>query len=463
MSYSLPSELNYDTLSRMYPSVKTEYRKQPFNASSFTPNQMCQIMLNKMDRSFANPATFALNFNLEITYNIGSAVGGGTSSNSCAFLLGSAWSAWSRYVTSQPGVTMLDQIDGPGRLVNMITSMTLNPLEKVGMISMGYNEEDAYTNIGLKIPLAGAQNTNGLVVNRSFSIPLIGSLNTNKLIPLIAGDIQLDFTMAQQSEFLAHIKADNTSTITGVKINNVELVSEVLTLEEQGFQELLQMYPGVLSLKSQSYSYTSGQPLPAQAGPATIDQNVGFSLNSLKQFFWYTTPNGVWDGNLAGVNPNLQSWNLIIGSTSYPQQPVKVTSVGECYYQNSKSFGAFYSAGHSGSVTRESFAVASTVGGGAPSNGEYNAYNANANSATNPSDFELKSVSNKFYQCIDLETINQMKSSLYSGVSTRGNTNTLRLNIGKQLANVPHTLHMYACYDVVLNFDYVNGKISYNS
>jgi hypothetical protein len=449
-NYAIPEELTFDMLSRMYPSVKSEYRRQPFNAQSFSPGNMVQVGLNKMDKSFANPATLALRFNATLTYTTGATAA--TGANSSVNVLGSAWSIFSRYVSKQSGGNDIDQIDFPGRLVNAITNMTLTHEEKRHMVSMGYNEQHSVmTNLGWGETVTQDANTS-TSRNISFVIPLIGALNASKLIPLFAGDMELNLTVAQIAD---SIRTIGNITVSALSVNNVELIAEVLTLEEAGFQQLLQMHPGVINLKTSSYAYAAGQSIGgANPGPSgTFDTVVPFSLNSLKQFIWWASPSDSFNGNFDGVNPNLTNYQLFIGSTAYPQQPVKCDSVAELYYQNSKSFGAFYSAGHSGSANRSAMSKASTAGG------EYVAYDTTAL----PFADRLLNA-NKFYCCLDLEIINQLKNSLYSGISTRGSTNTLRLNIGRALkASTAVNIHMYACYDVVLNFDYVNGKITYSN
>jgi len=112
--------------------------------------------------------------------------------------------------------------------------------------------------------------------------------------------------------------------------------------------------------------------------------------------------------------------------------------------QNQKAFGSLYSTSHCGSATRINFSKASTVGG------EYAAY------TTKPIDFagySSANAANKWYQCLDLEIINSLKETLYTGISKKGLTNTLRLNIGsRSLVAVTHAVDFYSCFDVILEF-----------
>jgi hypothetical protein len=83
-------------------------------------------------------------------------------------------------------------------------------------------------------------------------------------------------------------------------------------------QQILAMFPGAFKLKSQSYLYGSSS-LSSGAGAGTYDITYSHSLNSLKQFIWWSSPANAWELNYAGVCPNLTGWQLLIGSTAYPQ------------------------------------------------------------------------------------------------------------------------------------------------
>ena len=82
----------------------------------------------------------------------------------------------------------------------------------------------------------------------------------------------------------------------------------------------------------------------------------------------WSSPSNALDKNYGGVCPNLSNWQLIIGSTSYPQQAVKADRPSECLMQNQKSYGSIYSTSHTGSSLKRTFSKASTAGG------EYYAY-----------------------------------------------------------------------------------------
>ncbi len=440
-----PEELNFQSLKSMYPSRKMEYRKAPMNAQTFSSaGQDIALVLSKMENTFYDPGTLAINFTVD--YN---GITAGTSGTNGAYLLGYAYSHFSRQVVRPISGQPIETIDNPSLLTNAILNMTMDSYEKFALsTTMGFNQVAAFTNLGSLID----NSTNINTKSQSYSLPLIGCLNTAKLIPGFITDIEIDLTLNNISNFISNITAGVLDSFpSSYTIKNVELVCEAITLEAGGMQQILAMFPGVFKLKSQSYLYGSSS-LAASTTQGTYDITYSHSLNSLKQFIWWSSPSNAWELNYAGVCPNLSSWQLVIGSTTYPQQLVKADRPSECFYQNQKSFGSLYSTSHCGSASKFNFCKASTVGG------EYAVY------SQKPTDFVGYSNSNnanKWYQCLDLEIINSLKDTLYTGISTKGSTNTLRLNVGtRALAAVTHAVHFYSCFDVILEFDYLNQTIN---
>lgn len=450
---AIPSELTYTELSRMYPSRKMELRRQPFNASSFTQGNMIQLTIPKMDKAYLNCATNCLTYNINFTITTGANAVVDADHPIC--LYSSAWSPFRRYVLKQSGGQDLDQIDNANALVHKVLDMTMNPVEKEVNVSMGFNSIGA-VNIGHRFETGGVAINSTRNVTASFSIPLIGILGaTEKFIPLNTADLELNLTIDQNDEFLYFTDLPASATVTNISISNVEFVGEVLQMEDSGHQQLLAMNPDGFKVKTQSWSYASGGSLPSGAS-GVQDLVVPFSLSSMKQFIWSCQPSNMWDKKYGGVNPNLSSYQLLIGGSPYPVQPVNAGRLAEVYYQNSKSFGAFYSSSHSGCAVRSTLAKASTA-----YNGEYTAYTqaAPATAAL----IETFSNSNKFVCSLDLEHINQAKMGLYTGISSRGSTNTLRLNVQTALAAVSHAIHMFASYDVQLTFDWRNQQVLYSN
>jgi len=215
------------------------------------------------------------------------------------------------------------------------------------------------------------------------------------------------------------------------------------------------MFPGVFKLKSQSYLYGSSS--LASGAQGTIDITYSHSLNSLKQFIWWSSPSDVMEGNYGGVCPNLSTWQLLIGSTAYPQQPVKADRPSECFMQNQKAFGSLYSTSHSGSTSKYGFSKGTTK------TGEYAAYFVRGSAAVDTmAEIISHKSAHKWFQALDLEIINSLKETLYTGISTKGSTNTLRLNIKNAVSSTAtsHPIHFFSCFDVILEFDYANQVIN---
>jgi hypothetical protein len=116
-----------------------------------------------------------------------------------------------------------------------------------------------------------------------------------------------------------------------------------------------------------------------------------------------------------------------------------------------------YSTSYSGSATDYNFAKASKVGG-ATATGEYAVYTPQPGTLAG---FLSSASANKWYQALDLEIINSLKETLYTGISTKDSTNTLRLNIGPQiLAAESHAVHFFSFFDIIIEFDYANQMIN---
>ena len=440
-SFSFPSELNYSMLSSMYPSKKSEYRRQPINTRTFnTPGEEIQLILSKMDNSFWNPDTLAINFTVQYT----------CPATSSSYILGNGYSHFSRQVwTANSNGQKIETIQNPAELVNAVMNMTVEGFTKQSLAtSMGFGEGLGYTNLGRNIVNGGAAEA---VITQSFSIPVIGIMNTTKLIPAFVSDLQLDLTLNSLSRFI--YEATDAVEPTAFAINSIEIVCESLTLEAASMAELLAMYPGILKLKSSSYLYGASQLAAGAVGVQDI--TYSHSLISLTEFIWWSSIANAGDKTFGGINPNLgaNGYNLIINSTPYPSQPVKCDRGAECFYQLQKAWGSVYSTSHSGSITRSNFLKANSVPN--PNTTEYSAY-TQAGTAANA---VVNSNSNKWYACIDLELINNFKDALYSGISTKDGTHTFRLNIDRALG-AACALHYYSKFDVVLEFDYINRAVN---
>lgn len=439
----IPAELNFSLPSSMVPSRKFELRVQPYGQSTFnSAGQAIRITLPQMSRTLYNFQTAYLFATVSMTH-------AGAAGVDMSYVLGSWYSLFTRQVIRAGSGYVLETIDNPGQLVNAITSMTMNASEKVSLNnSFGFNGNDGYLNIGVKINVdTDANGIGGAAANENyftFALPLIGILNNSKLWPAWnSGDMEIELTLADISKYIASLTGNS---VTAVSLNNVEFVVECLELAPEAYNMIMAQNPTQVVLKTQTYTYGSSS-LPAQQGAGSIDIPFQIKVNSLKQLVWYSQPSTAAEKTFAGVNPNLDNWNFIVNGISYPQRPVQAKYPAEAFLQNQKSFGSVYSNTHSGGATRQEFNTASTA---------YNNFHRPFNTAVN----QLEQRANKWYQCLDLETINTNKESLYSGISTNGTTSTIRLNIASQLADAVHNIHYWSCQDVMVVMDMASGITS---
>lgn len=445
----IPNELNFQLPTSMVASRKFELRVQPYGQSNFnTAGQAIRIVLPQMQRTLYNFQTAYLMATISLTH-------AGIAGTDMSYLLGSWYSLFSRQVIRSGSGYVLETIENPGQLVNAVTSMTMSAPERIALNNtFGFSNLSGYSNLGVKINVDTTATDIGGAAgderNFSFAIPLIGVLNNSKLWPAWnAGDLEIELTINDISRYIASVTAN---TVTAFTLNNVEFVTECLELAPESYNMVMAQNPNQVVLKTQTYTYGSSS-LPAAQGAGTIDIPFQIKVNSLKQIIWYSQPIDAAEKTYAGVNPNLENWQFIVNGISYPQRPVQAKFPSEAFMQNQKSFGSVYSSNHPGGASRTEFNTASTVYG-IPS--LHRPYNSTVSVAA----LETQARANKWFQCLDLETINSNKESLYNGISTNGTTSTLRLNISANLANVVHNIHYWSSQDVMVVMDLVSGITS---
>lgn len=433
----IPSELNFSLPSSMVPSRKFELRVQPYGQSTFdSPGQSLRVVLPQMQRTL---------YNFQTAYLMGTVTfeHAGVVDTDPSYILGSWYSLFSRQVVRAGSGYVLETIDAPGQLVNAITSMTMSADNRVCLENaFGFNSSSPLSNLGVKINVTSDINS-GNEKKFTFAIPLIGILNNTKLFPaFMNGDLEIELTLAQISSY---ITSKTANTVTKTTLQNIEFVTECLELSPESYNMVMSQNPDKVVLKTQTYSYGSSS-LPGQF-KGTQDIPFQIKCNSMKQLIWYTSPSNAIEKNYGGVNPNLDSWNFIVNGISYPTQNIKAKYPSEGFMQNQKAFGSVYSSQHSGNQQRLQFNVGSSA---------YNDYHR----AYNNDYTFIEEKASKWFQCLDLETINSNKESLYSGISTNGTTSTIRLNITENLANTAHNVHYWSCQDVMVVMDLVAGITS---
>lgn len=435
----VPAELVFNLPASMLDSRKIEQRIQPYSQSTYnTAGQVAKFTIPQTDRTLLNGQTMYLTGQLDLA-------GLGDVDTNTYALLGTFYSMFSRQVVNANG-TVLETIERPGELVNMLINMTMNAAEKIAQTnSMGTFTQkvaddstlDSTTNIGG--PLFNS--TNSLGTSRgntiSFAIPIIGIFDANKYIPMWNTNIDLELTINALANWLTIIAGayQNTAAFT---LSNLELVFDSIELSPESFNMVMANYPQKVVIKTASY--LAGNSV-SFSGTGAQDIPINARLSSMKQLFFYFNQSDCADQTFGGVNPNGQDVVFITNGKYYPQRPIKLTNPSEVYMQIQKSFGSIKSYSHSGSIGKYELCRRQT------GNAMY--------AATITGKGNLQTLGNKFYLSIDTEIINTNKDSLYNGIQTGVNSN-IRLNIADNLAT-SIICYYWCCYDVLLEMDFVSG------
>jgi hypothetical protein len=452
---ALPSEVVFELPNSLVPHRTYEFRSNPSNSNSFnTEGATIQFTLPRLDRSFYQANTIYIRGRLQLT------ITGGASSDitnpDFSFPSAGAYSLFSRQVVRTGAGQTLETIQNPGIISNIQMAYGLTPAERQGMNNMLRNTP-TYISYPSQCSSAGwGMNVSGIaghLNNVDFCIPLNSCLTAcDKFLPSSYDEFILELTIANMisaagSANPTFIMHDPATAITGFTLSDLEISAQVFELSPQTYGQLMAQYPSGISLKSQSYMYGSGS-LPSSAGAGTYDIVYSHKLQSIKQFAMAVAPSNAVEGTYSGVNPNLNSYNLSINGTTYPQRPIRCVNPAEVYAQNQKSWGALMSDLKCGSIVPEHHAIASTA-----YNTYYDAYNVFTD-ASGRTLTGLSAKSNRCYFLLDLESINGGKP-VYNGVSTSGSgtSSVIRLEVGATLAAAVHNIHYFSVYDCLLKFD----------
>jgi len=163
-----------------------------------------------------------VNFTVDYT-----GVTAGVVGTEASYLLGYAYSHFSRQVVRPLSGAPIETIDNPSLLANAVLNMTMDSYEKLALsTTLGFHPAETFTNLGALIE----NSVPGL--SQSYSIPLIGCLNTSKLIPGFITDIEIDLTLNNLTNCMTTVATATANSVpTGYTITNVELVCEAITLE----------------------------------------------------------------------------------------------------------------------------------------------------------------------------------------------------------------------------------------
>ena len=446
----VPEELVFNLPMSMLDSRKIEQRIQPYSQADYkSSGQVAKFTIPQTDRTLASGQTMYLTGQVELGGGIG------TAGTDLYAVLGSYYSLFSRQVVNANG-TVLETIERPGELVNMLINMTMNGSEKMAQAnsfgaSLGQKLNGDFINDGttnLAGPLINTldADTNVIIGDKgnkffTFALPIIGIFDANKYIPMWNSNIELELTVNDIKNWLVNVAGTDNVAGTTFTITNLELVFDSIELSPESFNMVMANNPQKIVIKTQSY--LAGNSI-GFTGSGAQDIPINARLASLKQLFFYFNQKGLADLTFGGVNPNGQDVVFITNGKYYPIRPIKLTNPSELYMQIQKSFGSIKSYSHSGSIGKTELCVRQKVN---------NLFNAPITAKE-----KLVYVGNKCYLAIDTEIINTNKNSLYNGVSTGVNSN-IRLNIHSDgiAADKPITCFYWCCYDVLLEMDFMTG------
>jgi len=430
----VPSELVFNLPASMLDSRKIEQRIQPYSQSTYnSAGQVAKFTIPQTDRTLISGQT------MYITGQVDFANLGIVDTNTYA-LLGTFYSLFSRQVVNANG-TVLETIERPGELVNLLLNLTMNYAEKIAQsnsFGTAYHgiETDATGNIGIIINRAGVD-IPGAFNSLTFAIPVIGIFDANKYVPMWNTNIDLEMTINALNNWLTIVQGTFSAT-AAFNISNLELVFDSIELSPESFNMVMANYPQKVVIKTATY--LAGNSASFQGGGAQ-DISINARLSSMKNLFFYFNQSNCADQTFGGVNPNGQDVVFITNGKYYPQRPVKLTNPSEVYMQQQKSFGSIKSYSHSGAIGKAELCRRQTA------NALY--------VAPVTSKGDLDNYGNKFYLTIDTEIINTNKDSLYNGIQT-GVNSTIRLNIADNLATAM-TCFYWCSYDALLEMDFVSG------
>lgn len=437
----VPSELVFDLPSSMLDSRKIEQRIQPYSQSTYSSaGQVAKFTIPQTDRTLISGQTMYVTGQVDFT-NLGAA------DTNTYSILGSFYSLFSRQVVNANG-TVLETIERPGELANLLINMTMNQAEKVSQSnSLGTAfhgiESDASGNICVIINKSGADIPTSNYTSLTFAIPIIGVLDSVKYLPMWNSNIDLELTVNALQNWLVNLTGTSsigaTTNPASFTLSNLELVFDSIELSPESFGMVMANYPQKVVIKSQTYLAGTGSLASGVSGGQDIAINA--RLSSMKQLFFYFTQGTCADQTFGGVNPNGNDVVFITNGKYYPQRPIKLTNPSEVYMQIQKSFGSIKSYSHSGCIGKVELcrrnAPNSLYAGPVTAKGDLDNYG------------------NKFYLAIDTEIINTNKNSLYNGIQTGVNSN-IRLNIAEALT-ASMTCYYWCAYDALLEFDFVTG------
>lgn len=478
MSVPIPRELNYSMPAPLEGLKSYELRQPTYTAlTAFSgPNSVAQINLPQMPNTWLDPSSTWISMEVTISltkgannYDPGTDIG-----QFNAALLGSGlWSLFNRVQVFGNGIPIEDVIS-PNLFVNDYRNLSQSNPEKQGdALAFGGQDIAAITAPNVAAILGGPVTSNyafstapAAAVQQQtlrFAAPMIGLLGSgsSKLIPLFVVSHRIDLSLEALSNVIvtltggAAFAADPVASMT---VNRLEFVGTAITLSDRLMTDVMGSLPvpGQIAIRCNQVSTT--QVVVPQGNAGSNQYQVGTRVSSCKAMLCHYQTAGCIDKIFGSVNPNLAQYAHEINGILYPQQMADCTKIADVWGRNLQALGVWSTTNGKPCFGLSSFAVSQTAA--QPSTPWLGKYDTLASLRAYAPGTPIGGRSNCFLTFMDLEVFGQKASgsSFFSGISTIGGANFLRLNFAVPTA-ATCTIVCFTMHDAIITYDAAAGTV----
>ena len=430
---ALPNQVNYQEPLLMLPENTTNFLATalPTNGSSFGPGQIAQVDL-QTNRGFLDPAS------LSIRYKITTTSAGVTQTKIVGTPLYTFINKFVCYANSQT----IETISNYNTVANLLVNLQMSVSDKVGQqFSLGYLDTftSPVTNEALDGRLCSATTD-----TFSLSGPLYCMLsNSEKMIPLsVLQNMRMEFTFESLTNVSSNLTSDAGSIMTGYKIENFEVVYNVVDFGQEVQRQIFDSSPnGKIRIKTKSYNTSIAPIALGTSGNINLIYNLRYaSIKSCFLNFGGTSLTDSANKNLDSIDPTSDS------STTGGDFQIQVAGI--CYPQKSLSSlnnkaGIFNELRRSmGSIFGSNVAMA------------INAYEFSRNDGT----ATTYDKPGKFWVGFNLEKCTIPSKAFFTGISTSNSPITAIIN-SPSVTNQVYNVMLIAVFDAIIDLDVQSKQI----
>ncbi len=480
-SAPIPRELNFQMPAILEGMSSYELRQPTYTAlTAFQgSNSTAQISLPQIPNTFLDPSSTWIS--MEVTINIPKGAADYAPPADIgqfkAALLGSGgWSLFNRMSVYGNSGILLDDVMSPNLFVNAYRNLSQIKPEKDGDSAVfGGQDIAAITapNVGAIIggpansPYRFSTAVTDAVQSQTlrFSLPMIGLLGSgsSKLIPLFVCPHRIDLSLEALSNVLVTVAAADSFAADAYKnatmsVNRLEFVGTAIKLSDRLMTDVMSSLPvpGEIAVRCNQVS-TTQIVIPANAA-GNNQYLVGTRVSSCKAILCQYQTAGCIDSIFGSVNPNMAQYAHEINGVLYPQQMADLTKLSDVYARNLQALGVWSTTNGKPCHGLSSFAVSQTVN--KPVNPWLAKYDNIAYLRAYAPATPTGGRSNCFYTFMDLEIYGQKASgsSFFSGISTNGGSNFLRVVFADPVADTA-TVVCFTLHDAIITYSAAAGTV----